>query len=431
MFIRHGDRTPGRCLSTPKWRDKEASFWITKLPSPTTAYVADRLNQSFPVNRLGSDPQQFIDVARNPFGFLTSKGLCQLNEQGRRFSQRYQTLGLHKPCGEQSPNDFLSTWDARVYATNYLRTVLSVQSFLSGFLGIEENTVSQSVAERTHDPSMTKEACPLSEDFGLSNEHTLIPVMVRPLDEDPLNAFDRNPELVASLSTEVMTSAEFVDGDSSAAPLATRLANMLPGLVKRRGNDYAAQSPSGINWVEASDHFVCRSSHDIPLARFSQHENDDRIEQTLQALAHPTLAHLAWRFQQWYGNQKLLAEIAAPPLREVANQILNATGPNADERKPFVVYSCHDITILGLLYGIGAEFLEESEGKEEIDTGMTRYWPPYASNLVFELVRLDDAEGNRTKSEPSHIVRVLLNGESSSIPLEAISHHLRLHKVNL
>lgn len=69
------------------------------------------------------------------------------------------------------------------------------------------------------------------------------------------------------------------------------------------------------------------------------------------------------------------------------------------ERRPFTIYSCHDITILGLLYGIGAEFLAGD------DMGGWRFWPPYASSLVFELVRIPDKH-----HQDAHVVRVLLNG---------------------
>jgi hypothetical protein len=71
-----------------------------------------------------------------------------------------------------------------------------------------------------------------------------------------------------------------------------------------------------------------------------------------------------------------------------------------NERRPFTIYSCHDITILGLLYGIGAEFLAGD------DLGGWRFWPPYASSLVFELVRIP----GKHKAD-MHVVRVLLNGK--------------------
>jgi hypothetical protein len=76
------------------------------------------------------------------------------------------------------------------------------------------------------------------------------------------------------------------------------------------------------------------------------------------------------------------------------------------ERRPFVVYSCHDVTILSLLYGVGAEFLADEE------RGEWRFWPSYASTLVFELVRVQKETG-----PDSHVVRIFLNGK----PVRAVN----------
>jgi hypothetical protein len=89
-------------------------------------------------------------------------------------------------------------------------------------------------------------------------------------------------------------------------------------------------------------------------------------------------------------------------LREICDQLMAATdmAVGGNDRRPFTIYSCHDITILGLLYGIGADFLAGD------DMGGWRFWPPYASSLVFELVRIPEAN-----KEDAHVVRVLLNGK--------------------
>lgn len=88
-------------------------------------------------------------------------------------------------------------------------------------------------------------------------------------------------------------------------------------------------------------------------------------------------------------------------LREIANQILATLELANNERHPFVIYSCHDITILGLLYGIRADFLADNERSG------WRIWPEYGSTLTFELVRIDDYP---PLGENTHVVRVLLNG---------------------
>ena len=165
----------------------------------------------------------------------------------------------------------------------------------------------------------------------------------------------------------------------------------------------------------SADHFVCRQSHGLPLSQFSDFENDDRVEQTMHTMALQTKGHLAWRFRQWYQSKRLLAAICAPPLREVVEQMQQSTklSPlDKQRRKKFTLYSCHDITILGLLYGIGASFLADELGTDE-----WQYWPPYACTLVFELVRTagGDSDGD---SGNEYVVRVLLEGRKPVVSVD-------------
>ena len=387
MFSRHGDRTPSRPLSPKHRRDEEAAFWVTKLPIPDSATLFENYSRYFPVtipwNQSSLTPlskdlpssnsttvaeHTFIDVARNPFGFLTSKGVQQLASNGQRFFNRYNNHAHHLPACQQwrSPQDFLDIWNVQIYSTNYLRTIMSVQSFLDGMFGTQCYD-SGSKQDRVYDASIQKELrIPTlrSERNHKADVPPLVTIQVRDLRNDPLNAFDRNPGLITELVSEVMMSQDFQLRDGKAASLAARLANILPGLVRHAkpaggGNnntDYTSRAPSGINWVEAADHFVCRSAHNLTLTKFSDFETDE-YEQTLQAMSYPTLAHLSWRFRKWYQHERLLAVIAAPPLREITNQIVRTPHLSMIERHPFVIYSCHDITILGLLYAIGADFL--------------------------------------------------------------------------
>ena len=129
-------------------------------------------------------------------------------------------------------------------------------------------------------------------------------------------------------------------------------------------------------------------------------------------MLYPTLAHLSWCFRKWHQHERLLAGIAAPPLLEITDQMLQTPSLAFHERSPLVIYSCHDITILGLLYGIGADFLaidsSESNNVKHTsgdDMGSLRYWPPYGSILVFELVRLREG----SPGLDSHVIWFLLN----------------------
>jgi hypothetical protein len=376
IFSRHGDRAPSHCLSPSHKAEEEVEYWTTKLPRPNSYQVYQAFSSKFPPSIHVSNEGQFLDVKRFPFGFLSHQGILQTRENGKRLFERYRRIGHHfsgKP-GLQDQRNFLKCWDVNVYSTNYLRTILSVQSLLDGILGTKcyDNILAEGIKEN-------KGIIPDHSTAPSTNNGALINVKVRGRSEDTLNAFDRNPELIAGLVSEVISSESFQEIDGNAAPLAARLSIILPGLARKKKNTTTVfnKAPSRISWVEAADHFVCRTSHDIEYSRFSDFEHETQIEQTLEALSHQTKAHLAWRFREWYKSNRLLAAIAAPPLREIANQILPTISLHESERRPFSIYSCHDVTILALLYGIGADFLAGDDG-----AGYRSFWPGYSSTLV-------------------------------------------------
>jgi len=302
VFCRHGDRTPCRSLSAPHMEPKEAAFWMSRLPYPDAITVFKVLSETFrPDIHPSNNDGKFFDVERKPFGFLTEHGMQQMRTNGKRFYNRYEQYGFHLDDINVSPDDngFLQSWDVRAYSTNYLRTVLSVQCFLDGLLGT-----------KAYDPIKAKGKLSSMAEPGESIDHAIVPtetskepkviVKVRERAKDTLNAFDRNPDLMKNLVADVITSPKFQEHDAKAAPLAARLANFLPGLGTKSRNTFGG--PSGINWIDATDHFVCRSAHDVKFSRFSDHEHDVGVEQTLSAMAHQTLAHLSWRFRQVRGH---------------------------------------------------------------------------------------------------------------------------------
>jgi hypothetical protein len=333
----------------------------------------------------------------------------------------------------------LNYWDVKGYSTNYLRTVMSVQCFLDGLLSSSPST---STSSKTKDAttndytndytnehsyeqlSIEEFKATRSSLFNLFNNEEPI-IKVRDRNEDTLNAFDKRPDFMKKLVGDVVSTPHFLDKDAKAGCLAARLANFLPGLAK--ATSYGG--PSGINWIHASDHFVCRSSHNIPYSKFSDSEKDDpNAEQTLVAMSYGVLSHLAWRFRTWYKSLPLLAAIAGPPLLDIQKQVTETAercsnsssrsssstilnGENK-EKKPFIVYSCHDVTILSLLYGVGADFLATKEDLIEVGVNpgndeRWRFWPRYASTLVFELVRVDhdndnDSDAENTSTDYNH-----------------------------
>lgn len=338
IFCRHGDRAPSRPLSPPHKLEEEAEFWASRLPRPGSFLTFQEFSRYFtPDIHDDSNDEKFLDTRRYPFGFLTHKGMEQTREIGKRLFRRYNRHGHHLPDKENyfDAKGFLECWDVNVFSTNYLRTIMSIQSFLDGLLGTDcyKSLQHDSIAG-TSDARI-----PDHNDF-VPFDDTIVRVQVRGRSDDTLNAFDRNPELMSELVSEVISSAEFQDIDGKAAPMAARLANLLPGLARKKKNINGFNAaPSGINWIEATDHFVCRSSHNVELSRFSDFEHDDAVEQTLSAMSYQTKAHLAWRFRQWYKSPRLLATIAAPPLREIAHQLLHAKSMGPVDRHPFTIYS--------------------------------------------------------------------------------------------
>ena len=85
VFARHGDRTPSRSLLSDDQRPSEEEFWKTKLPQPE--YI-DELNEMFPVDRHESLGEEYLDVKRFPYGFLTELGTKQMKRVGQKFNLR-------------------------------------------------------------------------------------------------------------------------------------------------------------------------------------------------------------------------------------------------------------------------------------------------------------------------------------------------------
>ena len=147
--------------------------------------------------------------------------------------------------------------------------------------------------------------------------------------------------------------------------------------------------------IDAADHFVCRSSHSVPPQQFCPHltGNTEGEQERFLRLGRKTLSHLQQRFHSYYSHPQLLAEMAGPALHEVVMEMKDACN-GSDDKKPFRIFSCHDVTILALLYAIQGISLETTQ--------LPLLWPTYATCLAFELVRLEDGD--------SFVVRAWLSG---------------------
>ena len=408
----------------------------------------------------------YCKLQSQPFGFLSILGMDQMREVGRRFRNRYEKLG-HRTVNQTTNQDnsytFLDHWDVHAFSTNYLRTVMSAQCFLDGLIGTknnkDESDASDDVVYAGGGLSTYYKDAGFHEQLDLLNKSMLtterdmaentVTVDVREKQVDTLNAFDRRPHMMNDLVKDVIATKQFQQIDSAALQLANRLCDFLPGLV---GAPQAfGGTPSNINWIHANDHFVCRQAHSVPLLAFSDHEgqaNEVEAEATLKSMAIPVMSHLAWRFREWYSSPRLLASVSTPPLREIMGQMMDAVEKSKEEKRPFVLYSCHDVTLLGLLYAIGADFLVSGEDcggtkmQEEgkvihcgLEDGMIqrhcgdtwRWWPPYSSTIAFELVRVDNETG-----VDAHFIRVVLNGRALRLfPMLSTDDEKLLHKQDI
>ena len=436
VFHRHGDRTPSAPLCHDEDITKESDFWKAKLP-PTQ--LMKYLAAKFPLDMHPSWGNVHLDTKRDPYGALTMLGAAQMHRVGEKFFHRYGnaspfSTSMEEPAAmlqtrivDNRAEEFLRDWHVTVYSTNYLRTITSARSFLDGLLYGKSNPHFQHIFKDLYKygarlPKLFTHPHSHQCQHQFSNECSLetrkeiskILIHVREKQTDPLNAFDRNFQLMMQLIQDVVNQESFQERDASALSLAERLIQDLPGLQKR-GVKFGG--PSGINWIHAFDHFVCRSSHGMKLSDLSpmdetivdsKSRNDNVCPgnvDPMQEYFDPTMTHLAWRFRQWYTSAPLLAEFSGPPLREVVShaKFCSSSSSSLGEhhpapKKPFVVYSCHDVSILSLLYGIQSDVVLADEENA--------YWPPYASTLVFELVQLDS---------DSQVMRILLNGEPARI----------------
>ena len=417
VFHRHGDRTPARSLAAEHMYEAEATFWETKVP-PIDRTYSSALSERFPVSfHESNDKGKFVDTEEPPYGFLTWKGMDQMRSIGETFARWY------KPTNA----DWYGEWDLQCYSTNYLRTTLSLQCLLHGMLDSEKERNDFYQSTSSHPISFAN----ILPDHIIKSAQgkERIPIQVRKKKADNLNSFDQNPEKMKNLVQSVAKTATFVEKDAEAGFLAARLANFLPGLSKIPS--YGGLS--GINWVHAADHFTCRAAHNIPFSLFIQVDEDPVVEQTLDAMWYPTMVHLAWRFRQFYQSPSLLAALAGSPLKEIQEEMTKilASPYTCDGRKPLRIYSCHDVTILGLLYAVNADFLAsekrtKDDGVYNTSNYNSSYWPEFASNLTFELVCTAEDRVNET-----YFVRIFLDGKLLRIsnlnaPLLTVSMFSRL-----
>lgn len=95
--------------------------------------------------------------------------------------------------------------------------------------------------------------------------------------------------------------------------------------------------------------------------------------------------------------------VAATSSSGSSNKAVSSSSSSSAQAPRMYLYSGHDSTIMPILSALGVDLST---------------WPPYTSNLVFELWELPatEAGGKAGKKPPQHVVRVLYNREELGIP---------------
>ncbi|CAM9248854.1 unnamed protein product [Ascophyllum nodosum] len=371
VFHRHGDRSPlkghtpdeefnppespcgganpetQKCDGLPRPKEEAVStaeeFWREKLVSPEDVEHLDKL---YP---LQVSPEEAVppDEVSAPFGCLTSLGLRQLQDRGRRLRERYSHCDL-------------SNARLQAFSTNYRRTQLSAQGFLDGLLD------------------------------GRGG----VPVVVMPRSQNFLNRWESRGREMAELMLSVEADSYFRDREETVGGALKRQLHALdPALFPL--------PPGGkFRWMMAADYFMSARARGL------------RVAPELDALGTDTIRQLTWRFGRFYGKREMLRMMAGPLLEHVVQcamtsssagvydseetRVSPAAGGEAAKVSSVVSSSCHDVTILALLYAMQSDLIDDED-----------YWPPYGSTIIFAVSETRgqeqgvvdyDAEGNRDRN---------------------------------
>ena len=152
IFTRHGDRSQISRSMGDNFPENEnwSEIWKSKLPSQTTTLKLHDVARHINVEIESSDtlPNVYVgwDSIYAPYGMLTQIGVQQLQNLGASLRTRYFDLLIQHNETKEHPS-FSSSIYCR--STNMCRTILSLRSFLTGFL---QTDLTQGNKSPTHHP---------------------------------------------------------------------------------------------------------------------------------------------------------------------------------------------------------------------------------------------------------------------------------------
>jgi len=349
IVTRHGDRTPLTLV-----KDNEENVWQCKAPKEYVSINEPNASLTY---------LKFIDTAANPDysnPFIRKsfwKGTCFPGQLTHRGSEQHIKLGkaLRKIYVDKLKFiDENSLSELYVRSTNVLRTQLSVQSLLSGFMPNRTDAIPIHTLPREIEiiqPNM--KACP---------------------------ALEKVEEKIK----EEEKWKQFIEDNAE-------LKKKLDGYLGYPLNE------DNFGFERYTDVFLARACHDMKLPC----AGDDCSYNTelLKKINDNADFEYGYLFSKAENSKKYLKLSIGYFLREIINNMGKTVGSKHDRnisRTPsFFIFSAHDNTVAPVMGALGVEPME---------------WPPYASNIIFELWK-DDKSNMDSIDFNDYVVRVIYNGK--------------------
>ncbi|ETW06454.1 hypothetical protein H310_02710 [Aphanomyces invadans] len=271
------------------------------------------------------------------YGALTTTGVYQMEGRGRK---------LRDHCRAQGWTLDGDDVDIHARSTHYVRTQRSVQALLSQFV---------------------------------PHAHSNLTLEILPPTSDYINAYNANADSIMQLKTHLVEAhAALATREAAMASVQTELRRLLPMF---------SSGSEAFSWMKAADYYICRHAHGIPFLR---HTED---------LAAQTIAHLTYRFHEFYSHGPILRRVAGPLVQQLVAEMQNVMDGNTTSAERVVIYSGHDVSLLA--------FLNAFHGAAQQCRGAPTVveWPDYAAAVTMELY-----EEHSANSTPRWVVQVTLDG---------------------
>jgi len=348
IVTRHGDRSPLTMV-----KNNEDNVWQCKSPREYVS-INNPNGQSTYLKFIdtAADPDYTNPYIRNSFwkgtcfpGQLTKKGSDQHVKLGQALREIY--VNKLRFIDEESLSDLY------VRSTNVLRTQLSVQSLLTGFM-----------------PNITES----------------IPIHTIPQEIEIYFPNHRACPILDKIEEEIKNEAKWKEFIEKNAEFKKKLDN----------NMGYPLSEDNYGFQKYVDVFLARACNDMsmPCTENNCHYTTEMLKR-INDIADYEYGYIFSKAE--HSDQYLKAGIGYF-LREIINNMGSSLGSKHDRdlnhTPSFYIYSTHDNSVAPIIGALGVEPME---------------WPPYASNLIFELWR-DNESNPDSVNFNDYVVRVIYNG---------------------